>query len=303
MSVLDDMKVFIQVVESNSFSAAGRKLRMSAALVSSRIARLESHLAIRLLNRTTRKVSVTDAGQVYYEDSIDILRRVEEAENRLSDQTGVARGVLRVTASNFFGQYYISHLIPGFIKQNPHIRVQFQVTDRLVDLLAEGIDLAVRASVMQDSNFKTRVLAPSERFIVASPLYLEKHGIPQTPHELVDHNCLLLRFPGSRQFRWRFKEGEEVYELDISGTLDSDNSNVIKDWAIAGCGLTLKSIWEVEQEIREGRLVTVLTDYMPQDEFLHVVYPYERHVPPKVRLFIDYLVARMKQERQRPILQ
>lgn len=303
MDVLSDMQVFIQVVESNSFSAAGRKLRMSAALVSSRIARLEGHLAIRLLNRTTRKVSVTDAGQVYYQDCIDILRRVEEAESRLSDETGVARGVLRVTASNFFGQHYIAHIIPGFLQENPNIRVQLQITDRLVDLLAEGVDLAVRASVMQDSNFKTRILAPSERCIVAAPGYLEKHGTPQTPHDLVDHNCLLLRFPGSRQFRWRFKEGDDTYELDISGTLDSDNSNVLKDWAIGGTGLVLKSIWEVEQEIREGRLKIVLADYMPKDEFLHVVYPYERHVPPKVRLFIDYLVDKMKQGRQRPILQ
>lgn len=295
MSVFDDMAVFIRVVEKGSFSAAGRDLRMSAALVSSRIARLERHLAVRLFNRTTRKVALTDAGQRYYEDCLDIRRRVAEAEARLAEDDGTPKGVLRLTAGTAVGQHLLTPLMPAFAAAHPAISLQYQVTDRLVDLMGEGMDLAVRVGPLADTtSLKARILAPCPRYIFASPDYLARHGTPRVPHDLVHHNCLLLRFPGSRQFRWRFSGPEGEYELALSGSMDSNSGEVLKDWALAGAGLVLKSWFEVADDVAAGRLKIVLGSHMPADCHLAALYPYDRYIPPRVRAFIDHLAAAVK---------
>lgn len=294
MDVLDDMRVFTAIVEKGSFSEAGRSLRMSPALVSNRIARLERHLGITLFNRTTRKVSATEAGLRYYDDCLDIRRRVEEAESRIIEDDQAPKGVLKVTSSSSFGDAYLVQAIADFAAKHPNIQLQYSMTDALVDMLADGLDIGIRVGPLVDSNLKSRILAPSPRFIFAAPDYLAKHGTPQSPHDLSQHNCLLLRFPGSRQFRWRFKNKDGAYELPVSGSLDSNNGLALTQWAIAGAGLVFKTYWEVAAHVKAGRLVPVLTDHMPADAYITALYPYDRYVPPRVRVFIDYLAKNIK---------
>ena len=294
MSVFDDMSVFIRVVEKGSFSAAGRDIRMSPALVSSRIARLEAHLGVRLFNRTTRRVSITEAGRRYYEDCLDIRRRVTEAEARVGGEDQTPKGLLKLTSSTSFGSSFLVRMIPDFAARYPDITVQYRMTDALVDMMAEGMDLAIRVGPLTDSSLRARTLAPCPRYIVAAPDYLAKHGLPTSPHELINHNCLLLRFPGSRQFRWRFTGPGGDYELAVTGSLDSNNGEVLKDWALAGAGLVYKTWFEVADEIEAGRLKIVLADHMPQDAVISALYPYERYLPPRVRVFIDALANAVK---------
>lgn len=296
MSVLDDMGVFVRVVEQGSFSAAGRMLRMSPALVSSRIARLESHLGVRLFNRTTRKVSVTEAGRRYYEDCLDIRRRVSDAEARISEHDTAPSGILRITSSTSFGQQFLAGIIPEFAEKYPAITIQYRMTDALVDVLGDGMDIAIRVGPLDDSSFKVRILSPCPRFIFASPAYLERHGTPKSPRDLVNHNCLLLRFPGSRQYRWHFTENGESYDVAVEGTLDSNNGEVLKQWAIEGVGLVLSAYYEVANEVNTGRLKAVLAGYMPQNAYIAALYPYDRYVPPRVRSFIDYLDIAMRHD-------
>jgi len=294
MSVFDDMRVFIAVFEKGSFSAAGRELRMSPALVSSRIARLEAHLGVRLFNRTTRTVTVTEAGKRYYGDCLDIQRRVAEAESRLAADQETPSGVLKITSSTSFGRLFLTNLLPDFTQLFPDVHIQYRMTDQLVDMLAEGFDVSVRIGPMVDSSLKARQLAHSPRYIFGAPAYFERRGIPQTPNDLVDHDCLLLRFPGSRQFRWRFWNETGAYDLAVEGPLDSNNGEVLKSWALQGAGLVLKTYWEVAEEVKVGKLVPVLIEHMPTDSVIAALYPYDRYIPPKVRAFIDFLAAKIK---------
>jgi DNA-binding transcriptional LysR family regulator len=298
MSVFDDMGVFIAVYEKGSFSAAGRELRMSPALISSRIARLENHLGVRLFNRTTRTVTVTEAGQRYYGDCLDIRRRVAEAESRLAAEQETPSGVLKLTSSSSFGRMILTPLLPKFAELFPDVQVQFRMTDRLVDMLAEGMDVSVRVGPMVDSSLKARTLANSPRYIFGAPEYLKKRGIPKTPNDLVDHDCLLLRYPGSRQFRWRFWNNKGEYDLAVTGRLDSNSGEVLKDWALAGAGLVLKTYWEVADEVKAGKLVPVLTEHMPTDSKIAALYPYDSFIPPRVRAFIDFLAEEVKKDRR-----
>lgn len=296
MDIFDDMRVFISVVERGSFSAAGRALRMSPALVSNRIGRLEAHLGITLFTRTTRKVSTTEAGLRYYDDCLDIRRRVEEAESRLLEDSSQPTGTLKVSSSTSFGNAFLTEKIAEFASLHPHIQVQYRMTDALVDILADGIDVSVRIGPLVDSSLKSRILAPCPRYIFAAPDYLARAGTPQTPEDLLHHNCLLLRFPGSRQYRWRFKGANSTYDLPVSGSLDSNSGQVLTEWALAGMGLIFKTGWEVAEFVKAGALVPVLTDFMPDDAYIAALYPYDRYIPPRVRTFIDFLAKEVKAE-------
>lgn len=294
MDVFDDMRVFASVVEKGSFSEAGRSLRMSPALVSSRIARLEAHLGVTLFTRTTRKVTTTETGLRYYDDCLDIRRRVEEAESRILEGSDLPKGVLKITCSSSFGNAFLVEQIPSFSRKYPDIQLQFRMTDALVDLLADGLDVSIRIGPLVDSSLKSRILAPCPRYIFAAPEYLARAGTPKTPHDLVHHNCLLLRFPGSRQYRWRFEDAKNTYELPITGSIDSNNGAALTEWALAGMGLIFKTYWEVANHVKAGRLVPVLTEHMPNDSYIAALYPYDRYLPPRVRVFIDFLAEQVK---------
>lgn len=289
MISFDDMRVFVSVVENTGFSEAGRKLRMSTSKVSNRIARLEKELGTRLLNRTTRSVETTQSGQTFYEDSVFILSTVQQATARATETSEVPSGIVKVSLPVAFGQRILTPHIPRFMKRFPDITLQLEFTDRFSDILSERIDIAIRLGQMEDSNFKARILAPARPLIVATPEYLERHGVPKRPSDLEKHNCLLLRFPGSRQFKWSFKKTGKVITQAVAGTVDANNTNALLQMTLAHLGLSLQYDWAVRAHLEEGSLTEVLEGFSQKDAALHAIYPYEKFVPARIRVFIDFL--------------
>lgn len=293
MALLDNIRVFVRVVELGSFSAAGRNLRLSPAVVSHRIQKLEGHVGVRLLNRTTRQVQPTEQGMLYYEACLEVLRAVEQAETSVAGAGAAPRGTLKVTAPLVFGRRILAPLIPEFQATSPNVEVQLRMSDHLLDLIKEGVDAAVRLSVPADSSLVIRKIADCPRLLCAAPAYLEAHGEPTTPEDLKDHNCLLLRYSGSRQFRWTLNSPKGQVTLNVGGRLDADDSDVLTQWAVAGHGIVMKPVWEVADDLRAGRLKPVLTDFPPEPLTLGVLYPHRRLLPAKVRAFADFLVDRV----------
>ena len=285
----EDLAIFVRVVELGSLSAAGRDMRLSAAVVSNRIARLEKSVGTRLLNRTTRHVSLTEDGSRYYEHCVVILNELEQAESSLDAITAEPRGPIKVTVPTVFGRLHIAPHIPRFLERHPQMQVRLHMTDMLVDLIQERIDLAIRIAELTDSTAIVRKLASNRRLIVASPDYLKRCGTPRVPEDLLDHNCLLLRFPGSKQYRWTLHGPDGPMTLRVSGTMDSNSGEALRDWCLAGHGLALKSLWEIVDDLNEGRLVPVLTDFPPPSHGIYALYPHSQHAPPRVRVFIDFL--------------
>lgn len=285
----DDFAIFVRVVELGSLSAAGRDMRLSAAVVSNRIARLEKDVGTRLLNRTTRHVSLTEDGSRYYDHCVAILNELEQAESAITSGSAEPRGPIKVTAPTAFGRLHVAPHVPRFLERHPLMQVRLHLTDALVDLVQERVDLAIRIAELTDSTAIVRTLAPNRRMIVAAPDYLKRHGTPQEPEDLLDHNCLLLRFPGSKQFRWTLKGRDGPVTLRVSGNMDSNSGEALRDWCLAGHGLALKSLWEIAEDLNEGRLVPVLTDFPPPSHAIYAMYPHSHAAPPRVRAFIDFL--------------
>ncbi len=285
----EDFAIFVRVVELGSLSAAGRDMRLSAAVVSNRIARLEKDVGTRLLNRTTRHVSLTEEGSSYYDHCVVILNELEQAESAITSVNAEPRGPIKVTAPTVFGRLHVAPHVPRFLERHPQMQVRLHLTDALVDLVQERVDLAIRIAELTDSTSIVRTLAPNRRLIVASPEYLKTHPAPKQPEDLLDHNCLLLRFPGSKQFRWTLQGREGPVTLRVSGNMDSNSGEALRDWCLAGQGLALKSLWEIVDDLNEGSLVPVLTDFPPPSHAIYAMYPHSQHVPPRVRAFIDFL--------------
>lgn len=289
---IDDIAVFVRVAELRNFSAAGRDLRLSAAVVSNRIGNLERRLGVQLLNRTTRRVALTPEGEIYYDHCVRILQEVERAEDAIVAQRAQPRGPLKVTCPTVFGRMHLAPLIPRFTADYPDIQVRLNLADPLHDLIKEGYDLAIRVADLKDSTAIVRKLADNRRFLCAAPAYLDQYGVPKRPEDLLDHACLLLRFPGSQQFRWVLgsqgkKDGPTT--INVSGAMDSDSGEAVRDWCLAGYGIALLSVYEAGHDIKEGRLKVVLPDHPPPGHGIYALYPHGRYVPPRVRAFIDFL--------------
>ncbi|AJD53765.1 transcriptional regulator [Thalassospira xiamenensis M-5 = DSM 17429] len=236
MSDFEDIQIFVRVAELGNLSAAGRELRHSAAVVSNRIARLEERLGVRLLNRTTRRVNLTTEGDVYYRHCLRILAEMQEAENAIANQKNTTRGPVTLTCPIAFGNKYVAPIIPKFVEKNPDVQIRLHLSDRLLDLLQDKVDLAIRIAELKESSLIVRKLAANKRMLVANPAYLKRHGIPKAPGDLLHHNCLLLRFPGSRQYQWTLHgaETEGPVTLSVSGSMDSDNGEVLTPGALMG---------------------------------------------------------------------
>lgn len=293
MALLENITVFARVIEHGSFSAAGRFLRLSPAVVSHRIQQLERHVGVRLLNRTTRQVQPTEQGMLYYEACLEVMRAVEQADTSVAGAGAAPKGTLKVTAPLVFGRRILAPLIPEFQAATPNVSVQLRMSDHLLDLIKEGVDAAVRLSVPTDSSLVIRKIADCPRLLCAAPSYLAARGEPATPEDLMDHSCLLLRFAGSTQFRWTLGGPKGQVTLNVGGPMDADDSDVLTEWAVAGQGIVMKPAWEVADHLRAGRLKPVLADYPPEPLTLGVLYPHRRLLPAKVRAFADFLVERV----------
>ncbi len=296
MALLENIRVFMRVVEHGSLSAAGRQMRLSPAVVSHRMQTLEQHLGVRLLNRTTRRVQPTEEGQAYYNACQDVIEALTYAESVVADVGGKPRGTLRVTAPLGLGRRVLGPLVPAFHEAHPEITVQLRLSDHVLDLLTESVDVAIRMATLPDSSLIARKVMECERLLCAAPSYLERHGTPETPEDLLTHQCLLLRFPGSQQYRWTLPSKHGPVTLPVTGGFDADDGEVLTRWALAGHGIMLKSLWQVADHLRAGRLVPVLLDHAPEPVDLSVLYPHRRLVSAKVKTFADFAVDRLAAE-------
>ncbi len=290
MALLENIRVYLRVVELGSLSAAGRQLRLSAAVVSHRMQTLEAHLGVRLLNRTTRRVQPTEEGIAFYRACQDVVEALEYAESVVADVGGAPQGTLRITAPLLMGRRILGPLVPAFRAAYPQINVQLRLSDHLLDLLSEAVDVAVRMAIMQDSSLIARKIMDCERVLCAAPSYLESRGTPKSPEHLLDHECLLLRFPGSQQFRWTLQSKSGPVTLPIGGSFDADDGDVLTAWALMGHGIAMKPLWEIADHLRDGRLRPVLLDHAPEPVVLSVLYPHRQLLPAKVKAFADFAV-------------
>ncbi|MGE4660507.1 MAG: LysR family transcriptional regulator, partial [Arenicellales bacterium] len=290
----DDLLLFVRVAELRSLTAAGRDLRLTPAVVSSRLIRLEKKLGMRLLNRTTRQVDLTPDGHQFLKHSLDILEAVDQAQSAIALGRDSPVGALKVSAPVSFARLHLAPMAAEFTKRHPQVQLQLVASDRFDDFFHEQIDLLIRVAELKDSNMVARRLATSRRVFCASPDYLARAGVPKIPEDLAAHNCLLLRFPGSQQWRWTLVHPSGRHEtLSLSGTMDSDNSDILTGWCLSGQGVAMKDVWEVGPYLSDGRLVEVLPDSPPVSYPITALYPHSQYLPPRVRQFVDFLVAHL----------
>jgi DNA-binding transcriptional LysR family regulator len=292
MDPLNEMAVFVRVAGAGSMSAAGRALGMSPAMVSKRIAQLEARLGVRLLNRTTRRLALTAEGAAFQERSTRILADIEETEAAVSGLRGEPRGTLRFTAGATFARLHLGPLFADFLARYPEIKLEANFTDQIVDIVDQGLDLAIRIAELKDSSLVARKLAPNRSVVCASPSYLKKFGVPRHPNDLAKHRCIILAQTAGPNPVWTFHGKDGPIAVHVSGPIVCNHGEVVRDAAIAGLGLAIKSTWDVGQELRAGRLKTVLGEFMLPAAHIYAVYPHSRHLSPKVRCFVDFLVER-----------
>lgn len=294
MDELNLNRAFVQVVESGSFSAAARHLNTSVTSVARQVSNLEAMLGTRLLNRTTRKQSLTEVGQFYYSKLTDILRQVENVKREVSSYQQTVKGCLRVNLRISVGSQVIVPALPRFLSQHPDLKFDITLTDERTDLVAEGIDVAVWLGSLQDSSMIARRLGPGRRVMCASPDYLARCGAPKVPQDLTKHNCLVYRAKDYDPV-WRLKKNGKRIDVPVSGNLQTDSSAVLLTSAINGLGLVILQQLMARDAIGKGELVSVLSDYevspTESETALYVVYPHSRRISPKTRAFVDFLVA------------
>lgn len=295
MSYLDNIRTFVRVYELGSMSAAGRDLRISPAVTSSRISQLEEHLGVRLFQRTTRSLTPTGQGKSFYRGATDILEAVENAEAQIANITENPRGALYVAAPLGVGRRLIAPLVPDFLKTYPEVSVRLRLTDRKVDLTTEGLDLAFFLGQPEDSNLRIRKIADVERILCASPDYIDRHGMPESGRDLVadGHECLSLRFPGATEFQWLLKTSDGPKRFRVMGRYESDDGDVLTDWALAGHGVAMKPVFEVAQHLNTGALVPVATKTPPEPIQMACLFTHRRMQDPKTRLFMEFMIDRV----------
>lgn len=294
MAYLDNIAVFVRVVELGNLSAAGRDMRISPAVASNRIKELEKHLGVRLFNRTTRQLMPTEHGTVFYAGAKHVLDAITEAEASVSALSGQPRGTIRVTAPLGLGRRLVASGIPDFHDKYPDIEVRLRLSDHNVDILKEGIDVAFRLGLIEDSSLRMRGIMECERVLVASPKYLEARGEPATASDLLGrkHDCLMLRYPGSKEFYWMLQMPGGPQKFEVHGPFDSDDGDVLTGWALAGRGIINKPRFEVEPFIRDRRLQIILAATPPTPVQFAAVYPHKNLQDPKVRLLLDFMAER-----------
>ncbi len=296
MSYVNQLKVFVRIYELGNMSAAARDQRVSPAVASSRIAELENHLGVRLFNRTTRSLQATEQGRLFYEGANKILRAIDEAEATVAENTQNPRGSIFVAAPLGVGRRFIAPAVPDFKRQYPEIDVRLRLSDRRIDLTEEGLDIAFFLGVPEDSNHRIRTVAECPRVLCAAPEYLERKGLPKSGQDLINdkHDCLTLRFPGTKEYQWHLTTPDGPKRFAVTGPFESDDGGVLTDWALNGHGIVNKPVFEVSKHIKSGALIVVSEETPPSPVFLGCLYPHKKHQDPKVRLFIDYMVAHCK---------
>ena len=295
IDVVAGMRVFSAVVEAGSFAGAADKLDLSRGMATRYVAQLEAHLGVRLLNRTTRKLSLTEAGSDYYQRATLILAMVEEAETSAAQEASVPRGTLRVNTSVAFGAHHMGRAITEYLQRYPGVQVDLTLNDRVVDLVEEGYDLAIRIAARIDPGLVARRLTRVRIAACASPDYLKKHGTPKSPEQLSGHNCLTYAYASS-QNDWRFSRKGVKKTVRVAGNLQGNNGDILVNAAIEGLGVILQPTFLMFEALRQKTLVRILPDWEADELSVFAVYPHRKFLPPKVRSFIDFLAGRFGPE-------
>src|SRR5688500_16702784 len=293
MDRLAAMRVFTQVVDSGSFAKAADRLGLSTSAASRQVADLEAHLQTRLLNRTTRRVSVTESGRGFYERAVQLLADLEEAEREASRAAAGPRGTIRLTAAITLGVRHLAPLISAFLARHPGVAFDVSLSDRIVDLVEEGFDLAVRVGSVRTESLAARKLGETRLLVCASPDYLAAHGTPQVPEDLERRNCFTYEYVSPRD-HWRVRDASgRERAVRVKGNLHSNNGELHAEAAAGGIGIALEPDMILMPYVREGRLVPLLGEYLSPPLPIYAVYPSRKHLSAKVRVFIDFLVERL----------
>lgn len=294
MDRLDTLAFFIRIIEKGGVAAAGRDFSLSAQTASDRLAALEAHYGATLLTRTTRSISLTEEGKLLLESAKHLVSEAQDIEARITHGVTQLSGLIRLSAPLDLGLNHIRPLVDSFIAAHPTIEIDLTLSDEHSDLVGRGIDLAVRLGALKDSSLMVKRIGDNTRHVCAAPSYLKAHGTPETPAELTDHNCLIMRFGTVIDRDWRFKVKGRERSVTVHGNLTSNNGALIHDWCREGQGLALKSIWDVGADIASGRLVAVLEDFRPATRSqLQLVYPGGGKPNRRVRALMDHLTAHL----------
>ena len=294
MDRYEQLSAFVEVARLQSFAQAARHLERHVSGVSRAVAALENRLGVRLLQRTTRRVTLSDAGREYFKRCETLLAELEGAEAEVREQAASLRGTLRVSAATGAGQSLIGPIVPEFLAAHPQMTLNLQLTNRYVDLLEEGFDVALRVGTLAaDSRLVVRRLAPTRRVLLASPAYLERHGNPRSPQQLTEHACLILDI-GNRPRRWELQRGRTALAVDVAGPLHSNNSFVLLTACRSGAGIGLLPASVATADVRRSELARVLPQWSSTEQGIYAVYPSARFIPLKVRAFVEFVAARLK---------
>lgn len=294
MPYVESLRVFVRVVELGSITSGGRDLRLTPAVASKRIKELERHLGVRLFNRTTRSLTPTEVGRVFYDHARQALAALDEAEAMVANFSDTPRGVIRVTAPLVTGRRIIAPLVPEFTDLYPECQVQMRLSDRAVDMLGERLDVAFFVGIPKDSGLTLRKIAECDRVLCAAPAYLERHGVPTGPDDLLRHNCLLLRYPRSPEYFWVLETPAGSRKLEVAGKFDADDSDVLITWALAGRGIANIPRFLIADALASGALVPVLEAMPPAPSIFGCLYPHRRLQDPKIRRFVEFMTERCR---------
>ena len=291
MNHLQNLEVFVRVVNSGNFAKAAAELEIHPSAISRRINHLEARLGVRLFNRTTRSLSLTEVGERYLNRCLSILADLEEADLEAKQHSEAPQGLLHVNCSTLFAHRYLVAHLPQFLEQYPRLRIELTLTDDVVALVSEGVDVAIRIGELADSSLITQKLISDRRIICAAPVYLDRYGIPTTPDDLAHHNCLILDARKTTLNQWRFRDGNELREISVKGNFIVNSGEALYEAMLAGLGINRVVAFLADEALRSGQLVRLLSEYEDESDVgIYAVFPSNRYLLPKVRCFVKFLI-------------
>jgi len=284
-----EMAFFSLLARYGSLSATARELGVSTAAVSKRLAQMEARLGVQLLNRTTRRASLTQEGETYLTHARRILADIDDMEQQVSSAVAAPKGLLRVNATLGFGRSHVAPLISRFVKAHPEMEVQLQLTVNPPPLTEDAFDVCIRFGEPPDARVLARLIAPNRRLLCASPAYLARHGTPRVPHDLARHNCIGIRQGDEAYGIWRLSSGKHTQAVKVHGNLSTSDGEIAVNWALDGHGILMRAEWDIAKYLRSGRLVQVLENYRTPAADIHAVYPTRHQHSARVKAFVDFL--------------
>lgn len=297
---VSELRLFAAIVAAGNLSAAARHLETSTAAMSRRLGALEGRLGIRLVNRTTRQFELTEEGALFHERCLRIIADIDDAEAELIQGVDNPRGHLRVSAPLHWGRVVLSPLLARFAERYPDIEIQLVLADAIYDVVGDGLDVVLGILPPSGADVVASRILYGRRLVIASPDYIARRGMPMVPEDLLEHDCIRLFIDGRPLDRWAFKDGDGTKTIHVKGRLTTTSTEVMQDWALAGRGLGLKAEWDILDDLDEGRLVACLTDHWCDEISLYASYANRRHLPPRIRVFLDFLNAEVRSAMPRP---